>query len=184
MSDSPKTPIVLIVGPSGVGKSFLGRAIAKDLDFLDIEIDQWPLGDGIDLEGLRKEWDSFCRMGQADALTTKIRDRVRAAGKRGAALSLPGSLVPSAEMIRGAESEAATFVVLYGTAAECLSAFLEREQATGRGLDEDHWIGNNQSSYIALSRELLGPYRLLAFVGGGRRSRGELVADIQARIVK
>lgn len=50
--------IWLILGLSGTGKSSFGQWLAAERGFLHLEIDP-PAGDGIDLEGLRPEWNEF-----------------------------------------------------------------------------------------------------------------------------
>jgi hypothetical protein len=48
--------------------------------FLHIEIDRWPEGDGIDVAGLRQEWDEFLGFGQAMPLTRLISPNLRSSG--------------------------------------------------------------------------------------------------------
>ena len=54
-----KRPLVFLLGPSGAGKSTLAQWLAEDVAFLHMEIDRFPNGNGIDLAGLRMEWDAF-----------------------------------------------------------------------------------------------------------------------------
>lgn len=119
-------PIVFLLGPSGSGKTKLGEWLAEDLQILHLEIDRWPDGDGIDREGLRTEWDTFLRTGQAGKLAAAIRDRVAQAGRKGAVLSFPSVLVLDPNLIRAAEEEGIWSLVLYGTGGECLRALSQR----------------------------------------------------------
>jgi hypothetical protein len=72
-------------------------------------------------------------------------------------------------------------LVLYGTGAECMAAFLQRERALGRGLGVDHWISNNAQSYAAFSAPYLAPYRVSAFGRGRFRDRAALVTEAKER---
>jgi len=183
MRDASRVPIVFLLGPSGSGKTKLGEWLAADLDILHLEIDRWPNGDGIDLEGLRREWDAFLESGQPAQLAAAVQDRVMQAGKKGAVLTFPSVLVLDPDLIRAAERQGIRSLVLYATGAECLRAFLDRERATGRGLGQDHWIQNNAGPYIAYSREEFAPHRLAVFASGERRKRAELVAEVKGRLV-
>lgn len=182
MAYENRQPIVFLLGPSGSGKTTLGRWLAEDLRFLHLEIDRWPEGDGIDLAGLRAEWDAFLGSGQADNLAAAIRDRVSEAGRRGAVLSFSSMLLLDPDLIRAAERHGIRAFVLYGTAADCMQAFLNREQATGRGLDQEHWRRNNTHTYIAYSGTEFAPDRLEAFSSGIPRGRHDLVAEVQRKV--
>jgi len=182
MLDTSKAPIILLLGPSGSGKTTLGDWLAEDLQILHLEIDRWPDGDGIDLEGLRTEWDAFVGTGQAARLAAVIRDRVRRVGRQGAVLSFPSILVLSPALIRTAEQQGIRPFVLYGTGAECLDAFLERERKTGRRLGQKHWIQYNAYSYIAYSQEEFARHRLGTFASGERRQRADLVAEVKKKL--
>lgn len=82
--------------------------------------------------------------------------------------------------IREAEQYGIRTIVLYGSAAECLAAFLRREEMTGRRLDQDFWIENNAGAYIWYSRHEFALYRMRAFSNGTPRHRAELVAELQS----
>src|SRR5438105_10648738 len=139
-------PIVFFLGPSGSGKTQLAGWVAEDLRFNHIEIDRWP-EDGINLEELRKEWDAFLESGQAADLASAIRNRVEEARMDGAILSFPGRLVLPTPRIEAAKGQGIRSLILYGTGAECLKAFLQRERQAGRGLDANFWIHNNAQAY-------------------------------------
>jgi len=175
-------PIIFLLGPSGSGKSTLSGWLAEDLQMLHLEIDRWPDGNGIDLEGLRSEWKAFLETRQVDGLATVIRQRGREAGRRGAVLSFPSTLVLDPGLFQAGEGHGIKSFVLYGTAAECLAAFLDRERATGRKLSQEHWIQNNANSYITHSRQEFTHYRLQAFAAGGFRTRGDLVAEVTEKL--
>jgi len=152
-------PIIFLLGPSGSGKSTVAKWTSEDLRFLHIEIDRFPEGDGIDLEGLRNEWSAFYDSRQVSNLAAAVRDRVTKDGTEGAVLSFPSRLVLSVEHIEAGEQQGIRTVILYGTEAECLDAFLGRERKLSRGLDEDHWIKNNAFCYASFNRPQFSKYR-------------------------
>src|SRR5437867_13413303 len=92
-----------MLGPSGSGKSTLARWIKEDFDFEHIEVDRWPGGDGIDLEGLRTVWNCFWTGADAHPLAAAVNARVHAAGLRGATLSFPSGVVFTDEHLAAAE---------------------------------------------------------------------------------
>jgi hypothetical protein len=147
---------------------------------MHLEIDRYP-EDGIDLEGLRPEWDAFWHHGNAAALATLVRERLAQREASGAVLSFPGGVVPTEVHISAALAERITLVVLYGSGAECLDAFLSRERASGRNLTVDHWIGNNASPYAAFSAPLFSPYRLNVFADGRFRDIRSLITEVRKR---
>ena len=127
-------PILFLLGPSGVGKSTLGQWVAEDLDFLWIEIDRWPDGDGIDLADLRAEWHALWNASHADNIATTLRARALAKGTRGVVLTFPSLVVFSAQQLAVLEQAGIRVLVLYGTEKDCLAALLKREQESGRNL--------------------------------------------------
>jgi hypothetical protein len=174
-------PILFLLGPSGYGKSSLGAWVAEDLAFLHLEIDQWPNGDGIDLASLRPQWDRFLD-GSAGPLAEELRLRVASIGRAGTVLTFPGRTVLPVPRIAAAIAVGIVVVVLYGTGAECLDAFLAREAATSRGLGVGHWIENNRDIYAELSRPDYAPYRVAVFDNGRHRSRAVLVDEVRGRL--
>jgi hypothetical protein len=146
---------------------------------LHIEIDRFP-DDGIDLEGLRAEWNSFWDNSDARPLAAAL--NLRAAKRPGVVLSLPSGVVPTTQHSSTAQLAGFRTLVLYGTGAECLSAFIERERVSGRGLGVDHWIRNNAHAYACFSTPDFAPHRLSVFDHGQFRSRGDLVAEVAQRL--
>lgn len=174
--------ILFLLGPSGCGKSSLGTWVAEDLAFLHLEIDQWPNGDGIDLASLRPQWDRFLEQGLAGPLAEELRLRAAGGGRAGTVLTFPGRLVLPVPRVEVAMAVGIVVVVLYGTGAECLDAFLAREAATGRGLGIDHWVANNHDIYADFSRPDFAWWRVAAFDNGRHRSRADLVDEIRRRL--
>lgn len=72
---------LFILGPSGVGKTKLGIQLALGHEFLHIEIDKFPDGDGIDLEHLRLKWDQYFKRLKARPIADELSRRAKARGK-------------------------------------------------------------------------------------------------------
>jgi len=182
---SRQTSITFLLGPSGVGKSTLGAWLAEDCDALHMEIDQYPSQDGIDAEGLREEWEAFLAGASAADLVAVIRRKISGANASGSVLSFPSGLVFSAGHLDSLAKARVIVVVLYGTAADCINAFLKREvehrRVPAANLVE-HWISNNRDSYVAFSRPEWAPFRVSAFREGKRVSRAKLVAEVRRRV--
>ena len=178
--------ILFLLGPSGSGKTTLGNWLEEDTDFgwQHIEIDRWPEGDGIDLEGLRPEWDAFCTSANAKPLAITINARLASARFRGATLSFPSGVVLSNQHLIAAEQAGIGTLILYGTGADCMEAFLKRGRESRRGLNEDHWKLNNAHSYAEISQPIYAKYRILAFDQGQRRERVALLKEIKGRLLQ
>lgn len=174
-------PLLFILGPSGSGKTTLGRWLGEDLDLLHLEMDLWGR-DAIGVHSLRKEWDEFWGRADAASLVSAVGERAEAAGRRGAVLTFPSSLVLRRQHRRAAHTAGIELLVLFGTGAECLEAFRRRESAPGSELDEDYWVRHNARPYAELSRPAFAPYRVDVFKDGGFRERGDLVAEVAARL--
>ena len=183
LAQQAPAPVVFLLGPSGVGKSTLGAWVREDLRFLHLEIDRWDgaHGDGIDLEGLRTEWNTFCHGGEASPLAAAIRERIVAACRRGAVLTFASPLVLSPAQIALLARFGISVLVLYGSGAECLQAFLEREGTSGRGLPLEHWMFHNAASHAKFSLSEYAPYRIMAFHDGRFRTREALVDEVRKR---
>lgn len=173
-------PVIFLLGPSGAGKSTLAAAIGKKFGASHLEIDRYPQ-DGIDLEGLRREWDTFWNVSDARSLAIEIRRRVQVAGTKGAALSFPSGVLLSDGQLSSALREAITPVVLYGTRDECLRAFLTRERATGRNLPAVHWITNSAQAHAAFGAQRFALHRVQAFSGGSFRAIDDLATEAWQR---
>ena len=179
--DVKEADIILLLGPSGSGKTTLGSWLAEDLGMLHLELDR-PEADGIDLEGLRPEWDALIDTGQPADLASVIRGRAARAGRQGAVLTFTSLMILNVAVIHAAEQTGIRSLVLYGTREECLAAFLRREQATARGLTREYWEEHNDASLIQFSRAEFAPHRVSTFVKGERRTRADLVADVRTRL--
>lgn len=175
-------PVVLVNGPSGAGKSTVAAWLAEDANLVHVEIDRYPEGDGIDLEGLREPWDEFWLATDAAPLAALLRERSAAQEADGLVASFPSGVVPNPLQLASLERESVLLVTLYGSGADCLEAFLRREHRTGRGLDVGHWTRHNAEPYAQLSEPRFASYRLDAFRNGRFRDRKDLVMAIRRRM--
>lgn len=173
-------PVWFILGPSGAGKSSIGQWLAAERNWLHLEIDQYPKGDGINLENLRTEWDAFYEHGNPKGLGEAVQQRLKANQKAGCVLTFPGNLVLLPDRMIAATEAGIRTIYLYGSAANCITLFLNREKQTGRNLDLSHWIRNNRCSYLQVSEPAFAPYRIDVFTHmGTRRSHDEVFGEIQ-----
>jgi hypothetical protein len=174
--------ILFVLGPSGAGKSRFAEYLDKRHRWLRLEIDQYPHGDGIDIYNLRRPWDLFFGSKEPAELAMELRRRAKQANCAGCVLSFPSGVVLPPEHISAAEKASIKVVYLYGSAAHCIHAFLERERNLGRNLGVDHWLANNCAPYITMSRPEFEPYRIDVFnIHGRRRSHVDVLRDIQSR---
>jgi hypothetical protein len=168
---------IFVLGPSGVGKTKVSAHAAKRHNFLHLEIDRFPDGDGIDLEQLRVPWDTYWEECAAGILARELSRRAAAAGRRGCILSFPSGVVFSQQHVEAALGQGIAIRILYGSAADCIAAFIDREASTARGLTVEHWELNNASSYLMFSRPEFGPFRIEAFRAKGQRVHLRTLAD-------
>jgi hypothetical protein len=141
--------------------------LAFEQNWLHLEVDQYPDGDGIDFHNLRAEWAEFYERGNPKVLGEAVQQRLGANSKTGGVLTFPGKLVLSKDQMIAAAQEGMRTIYLYGSAAHCITAFLDRERQTGRNLDLKHWLDNNRDSYMRMSEPALDPYRIHVFTHMG-----------------
>jgi gluconate kinase len=172
------TDILFVLGPAGVGKSHLSSALAKKLDYLFYEVDQYPAADGIDAADLRDEWNAFYIHATPGALLGVLKERVQVAGKDRAVLSFPSMLILKGDHLRALRGRVRV-VYLTGTEEQCRDAFLAREQKTGRGLGAEHREQNNKAMFLFLETEEAKLYSVAAFKkDGSRRSVDQVLAEL------
>ena len=176
-------PVLFLLGPSGSGKTTLGEALATERRFLHLNIDRFPDGDGIDIEGLRSEWDGLLA-GASRSFFQAVQNRAAEAGRVGAVLSFPSLLTFTPDRIRVFAKEGITTVLLFGSAAECRDAFVQNERLAKRvgGDLMAHWNLNNEAKYRALEAPDYDFVRLPAFKAGTHRPVDELVTEVMRRL--
>jgi hypothetical protein len=167
--------ILFLAGPSGSGKSFFASHYLSKRGWLHLEIDRFP-ENGIDVENIRSEWDDFLNRLRPDPLHRVLLGR--AGSPTNVVLSFPGNLVFSPDHLRAGQGNF-SFAYLYGHPAHCLQAFLDREQATRRGLGADWWNSNNLTTFGYLSLSFNHPLLIETFTAnGGRRDPEQIYGDV------
>jgi hypothetical protein len=176
--------LLFLLGPSGAGKSQVGAWLAADLNFLHIEIDRCPEGDGIDLTHIRPEWDAFLDRNDAGPLAKTLSSRVMETGRTGVVLTFTSLVVFNQPRIEQLRTKGISVIILYGSESECLNSFLDREKRLARGMEnnERHWIYYNRETHAEFSRPEYAPWRLTVFKDGVHRSRIDIVNEIQRSI--
>jgi shikimate kinase len=129
----------LILGPSGAGKSHFGQWLAAKQKWLHLEIDQCGR-DGIDVNKLRSEWDLFYNERNATPLGSALQNRLEDSAKQRGVLTFPGTVALSTDHMAAAAKAGMRTIYIYGSAANCITEFLNRERKSGRNLDINHWM--------------------------------------------
>lgn len=179
-SSSAELPLLLLFGPAGSGKSTAGRALRDLFQFLHIEIDRYP-EDGMVLEGLRPMWDPFWHGADPAALLGEARRRALEAKAAGVVMTFPSGIIPRINHVAAANGAGIGVAVLYGTGAECVGAWLERERASGRNLSLDQWATNNAATYAGFSMPRFELFRVAAFRDGRFRGADQIAAELHGR---
>ena len=91
-------PILFLGGLSGAGKSTVMQWVAADMNLLPLEIDLEGQS-GIDVYGLRHEWNCFSRRLDAAPLADALRAKITSANCSGAVLSFPSDAIFNRERI-------------------------------------------------------------------------------------
>ena len=172
--------ILFLGGPAGVGKSTFASGYLVAQGWRHIEIDRRD-GDGIELEGLRREWDAYYAdydpLPLWETLCRRTGDVTRLV------VTFPGNCLFGGMHIGNARDLFHVFY-LFGQPDFCLKAFLQRECHSGGQYSLAHWAHYNGQIFEYLSHPM-NHWRLInAFVADGTRRPDSLIlADIE-RLMK
>lgn len=98
-----------------------------------------------------------------------------------AVLTFPSPVVLTPDRIRVANQAGIRTIYFYGSEADCVTAFLNRERQTGRDLKIDHWVGFNRNTDIEIRKPEYAPYRIRVFKDSGeRKPHAEVFAELNA----
>jgi len=177
-----KREIWLILGPSGVGKSFFAEFLKKKRGWTHIDIDQYPPeGNIIDVLKLRAPWDAYWKRKDAAPLRQEL--EIRAGTTNGCVMSFASTLILSREHIVAANKALVKVVYLYGSRADCKKAFVKRERKLRSGLDLNHWKLHNQDFYAEIGRSEFREHRVRVFGPDGKHlSCSAIFKEIRSKI--
>src|SRR6266571_5994139 len=130
MTRTERLPVLVILGPSGSGKSSLGEWLQQDYGYWHLEIDQRdvPELERIRAVRLASEWETFLHRGDPVPLGTTLRTWTTDRGFAGVVLSFSSLRCLSVIQIESLRTHGIHAVILYGTIEDCIGAFLYRER--------------------------------------------------------
>ena len=173
----------LILGPSGVGKSYFSRFLAQHKNFLHLEVDTYSIeglgsynNEGIDIHNLRREWELFYTQKTGKPLVKEITRRSKRVKREGAILSFPSTVVLSLTHIK-IMPQGVKVIYLFSERQFCINSFLQREKELGRGLGLMTWEPFNSSIYAALMDPTLQPHVVNVFNQDGTRKTTTMIYD-------
>lgn len=185
-----RKPIVFLLGPSGVGKTTLGDAVAQELEMLHILFDGHPKGDGVDVSELRSEWNAFLDVRDPQPLADEVRRRVGDSGYSGAVISCKSGVLPAEDgnallwhfprsLLAAMASIGVRCAALIGPLETCMAAAINRP---GSEVTVETWRRDN-SNWYGFRSALFPEHVLEAFSGGKRRPVRDLVQEFRRRFV-
>jgi broad-specificity NMP kinase len=105
-------PIIFVLGTSGVGKSYVSKALKEDYAFLHLDIDR---NHGFERNGFPTEWDKDFSKVDCAQLATQVRTSVAAQQRNGAILSFPTVHLFSTIQLEDASRVGISTIVLWGS---------------------------------------------------------------------
>jgi hypothetical protein len=189
---SKPAPIIFILGPSGVGKTTLGNALADHLGMVHILFDGADGGDGVDVANLRSEWKSLLAAKDPRPLAEEVRRRIKTSGHSGVVISCPSGIMPAEDRkalpwyfsrspLAKLEECGVRCVTLIGPLVACQEAAMNR--ANGRVVTTSTWLLNN-ANWHNFQPGLFPDLVQDAFTDdGSRRDSRDLMREIQERFL-
>jgi hypothetical protein len=90
-------------------------------------------------------------------------------------------MIPDLGLLLQAKQDALHSIILYGSAAECIEAFLKRKEEIRGNLSVEHWYSNNYDSYMKMSSPEFAPFRIFTFNQGERKEIDEVLIEIRKK---
>jgi shikimate kinase len=162
-------PIIFVLGPSGVGKSYVSKALEEDYSFLHLDIDKKC---GFNANGFPAEWDEDIGKINFANLATVVRSRLAVEEHAAAVLSFPTEHVFSPQQLEDASCVGISTVVLWGTEERCLEVRRERQKKRIGRFDErdlKHYRRMNRRTFETYARSEYADFRVEAFQPDGSR---------------
>jgi shikimate kinase len=176
-------PIIFVLGPSGVGKSYVSKALKEDYSFLHFDIDKKF---GFSKNGFPAEWDEDIGKINFAILESVVRSRLAAEQLAGAILSFPTAHVFSPQQLEDASLVGISTVVLWGTLERCLAVRrVLQTKRIGRFNERDlkRYLQKNRRTFETYIRPKYAHVRVEAFQPDGSRwPRKDLLALILGRL--
>lgn len=166
--------IIFIFGPSGVGKSSFGSYLSNHHHWLHLEIDI-PKTNDVDIHDIQHYWTEY-RNGNMAPLLTELNTRVKSLGRAGCVLTFRSTDILLNHELEFTQRQGVIVTYFYGTAADCIFSFLQREDKLGSQLGLNHWLIHNQQSYLRMSLPDLSVYRINVFKPDGSRRQWDEVS--------
>jgi len=166
--------IIFIFGPSGVGKSSFGGYLSNHHNWLHLEIDI-PKTNDVDIHEIKHHWAEY-RNGNATPLLAELNTRVKSLGRTGCVITFRSTDLLLNHELEFTQKQGVIVTYFYGTAADCIFSFLQREESLGSQLGLNHWLIHNQQSYLRMSLPDLSLYRINVFKPDGTRRQWDEVS--------
>ena len=164
-------PILLVLGPSGVGKSEISKNIQNAYSFLHVDIDQdRDSKHGFELNDFPAQWDRDVTLIDFMQLAEEIQRRVTQQSRTGAIISVPTIHVFSAQQLDTACSSGLSPVVLWGTEQQCIQARRTRSKRNRKRFNEkdvERYQRKNKRTFETYSRSEYDQYRIVVFSPDG-----------------
>jgi hypothetical protein len=170
-------PVIFLLGPSGVGKTFVSTGLEEDYSFRHFVIHE----KSFKANGFPAEWDKD--PGQIDVanLATTVRSRL-AVEQHDAILSIPTTQVFTCQQLEAASRAGVSPVVLWGTEERCLEARRVLQTARIGWFDEHDYRRKNRRTFETYARSEYDDFRVAAFRSDGSRwPRERILAPIMER---